>query len=46
MGAFDLGAGAGLYKRNEHDGIPAIWNFQAQIQVTWWPGKSIVSGPP
>jgi hypothetical protein len=46
IGAFDLGASAGLYKRNQHDGIPAIWNFQAQFQVTWWPDRSILPGPP
>jgi hypothetical protein len=46
MGAFDLGVSAGLYKRNEHDGLPASWNFQADVQLTWWPGRSIFAGPP
>jgi hypothetical protein len=42
LGAFDVGAVAGLAHRGGHDGLPAAWNFHGEIQLTWWPGKPLV----
>jgi hypothetical protein len=46
LGAFDLGAVAGLAHREGHDGLPPAWNFHGEIQLTWWPGKPLVSSAP
>jgi len=45
LGAFDLGATAGVYKRGEHDGLPAAWNLHVELQLTWWPGKPLLATP-
>ena len=45
LGAFDLGATAGVYKRGEHDGLPAAWNLHMELQLTWWPGKPLLATP-
>jgi hypothetical protein len=42
LGAFDLGALAGLYWRGAHDGLDAAANFHAEFQLTWWPGKALL----
>jgi hypothetical protein len=45
LGEFDLGALAGFYSRGTHDGIPALFNFHAEFQLTWWPGKALLPRP-
>jgi hypothetical protein len=45
LGALDLGAVAGLQHRGTHDGLPALTNLHVEFQLTWWPGKPLLSGP-
>jgi hypothetical protein len=46
LGAFDLGAVAGLAYREAHDALGAEINFHAEFQLTWWPGKPLVAATP
>jgi hypothetical protein len=45
LGAFDLGALAGLQSRGAHDGLPAATNLHMELQLTWWPGKALLATP-
>jgi hypothetical protein len=45
LGAFDVGALAGLYWRGSHDGLAAAANVHAEFQLTWWPGKALFASP-
>ena len=46
LGAFDLGVVASLAHREGYDGLPAAWNAHGEVQLTWWPGKPLVSSAP
>ena len=43
FGAFDLAAVAGIFQRWSHNGIPNQLNFHGEVQLTWWPGKSLLT---
>ena len=45
LGPFDLGALAGLQFRGAHDGLPDATNLHAEFQLTWWPGKALLTSP-
>ena len=45
LGAFDLGALAGLAWRGSHDGLAAAMNVHGELQLTWWPGRLLGASP-
>jgi hypothetical protein len=45
LGPFDLGALAVLQFRGAHDGLPDATNLHAEFQLTWWPGKALLTSP-